>query len=37
MSEPQEPSAIQKLIGDFAPKLAQLTDDVPLTSSWTAA
>ena len=30
----KEPSAIQKQIGDFAPKLAQLTDDVLFGDIW---
>jgi 4-carboxymuconolactone decarboxylase len=34
MSEPQEPTVAQKLVGDFAPKLAQLTDDVLFGDVW---
>lgn len=34
MSEPKEPSVAQKLVGDFAPKLAQLTDDVLFGDVW---
>lgn len=37
MSEPQEPTAAQKLAGDFAPKLAQLTDDVLFGDVWERA
>ena len=37
MSEPQEPSVAQKLVGDFAPKLAQLTDDVLFGDVWERA
>ncbi len=34
MSEPNEPTVAQKLVGDFAPKLAQLTDDVLFGDVW---
>jgi 4-carboxymuconolactone decarboxylase len=34
MSEPKEPSVAQQLVGDFAPKLAQLTDDVLFGDVW---
>lgn len=34
MSEPKEPSAAQRLIGDFAPKLVELTDDVLFGDVW---
>jgi 4-carboxymuconolactone decarboxylase len=34
MSEPQEPTVAQKLVGDFAPKLAQLTDGVLFGDIW---
>jgi 4-carboxymuconolactone decarboxylase len=34
MSEPQQPSRAQQLVGDFAPKLAQLTDDVLFGDVW---
>jgi 4-carboxymuconolactone decarboxylase len=37
MSEPQEPSVAQKLVGDFAPKLAQLTHDVLFGDVWERA
>src|ERR1044071_1340579 len=37
MSEPQEPTAAQKLVGDVAPKLAQLTDDVLFGDVWERA
>ena len=37
MSEPQEPTVAQKLVGDFAPKLAQLTDDVLFGDVWERA
>src|SRR5262249_53222447 len=37
MSEPREPSVAQKLVGDFAPKLAQLTDDVLFGDVWERA
>jgi 4-carboxymuconolactone decarboxylase len=30
----EEPSAIQKMIGDFAPRLAELTDDLVLGDIW---
>jgi 4-carboxymuconolactone decarboxylase len=30
----QEPTAVQKLIGDFAPKLVELTDDVLFGDVW---
>lgn len=34
MSEPEERSVAQRLVGDFAPKLAQLTDDVLFGDVW---
>src|SRR4051794_40100425 len=34
MSEAKEPSVAQKLVGDFAPKLAELTDDVLFGDVW---
>ena len=34
MSEATEPTVAQKLVGDFAPKLAQLTDDVLFGDVW---
>ena len=34
MSEPKEPSRAQQLMGDFAPKLAELTDDVLFGDVW---
>ena len=37
MSEPKEPSRAQQLVGDFAPKLAQLTDDVLFGDVWKRA
>ena len=37
MSEAQEPTVAQKLVGDFAPKLAQLTDDVLFGDVWERA
>jgi 4-carboxymuconolactone decarboxylase len=37
MSEPKEPTVAQKLVGDFAPKLAQLTDDVLFGDIWKRA
>jgi len=37
MSEPKEPSAAQKLIGDFSPKLVELTDDVLFGDIWERA
>ena len=37
MSEPREPTVAQKLVGDFAPKLAQLTDDVLFGDVWERA
>jgi 4-carboxymuconolactone decarboxylase len=37
MSEPHEPTVAQKLVGDFAPKLAQLTDDVLFGDVWERA
>lgn len=36
MPEPQEPSVAQQLVGDFAPKLGQLTDDVLFGDVWWA-
>jgi 4-carboxymuconolactone decarboxylase len=37
MSESQELSTAQKLVGDFAPKLAELTDDVLFGDVWERA
>lgn len=37
MSETKEPTVAQKLVGDFAPKLAQLTDDVLFGDVWERA
>ena len=37
MPEPTEPSVAQTLVGDFAPKLAQLTDDVVFGDVWARA
>jgi 4-carboxymuconolactone decarboxylase len=37
VSEPKEPTVAQKLIGDFAPKLAQLTDEVLFGDVWERA
>jgi 4-carboxymuconolactone decarboxylase len=37
MSESKEPSRAQQLVGDFAPKLAQLTDDVLFGDVWERA
>ena len=37
MSEPKEQSRAQLLVGDFAPKLAQLTDDVLFGDVWERA
>ena len=37
MSEPKEPSRAQQLVGDFAPKLAELTDDVLFGDVWERA
>jgi len=34
MTEPKEQSAAQRLIGDFAPKLVELTDDVLFGDVW---
>jgi 4-carboxymuconolactone decarboxylase len=34
MSEPQAPSRAQEVIGDFAPKLVSLTDDVLFGDVW---
>jgi 4-carboxymuconolactone decarboxylase len=34
MSEPKEQSAAQRMIGDFAPKLVELTDDVLFGDVW---
>ncbi len=34
MSEPQQASVAQQLVGDFAPKLAELTDDVLFGDVW---
>lgn len=37
MSESKEVSPAQKLVGDFAPKLAELTDDVLFGDVWERA
>lgn len=37
MTEPKEQTPAQKLIGDFAPKLVELTDDVLFGDVWTRA
>ena len=37
MSEPKEPSPAQKLIGDFSPKLVELTDAVLFGDVWERA
>ena len=34
MSNPDQPSPGQRIIGDFSPKLAQLTDDVVFGDIW---
>ncbi len=34
MSESQEPTPVQKLIGDFSPKMVSLTDDVLFGDIW---
>ena len=34
MSERKEPTIAQQLMGDFAPKLAELTDDVLFGDVW---
>lgn len=34
MSEPKEESAVQKMLGAFAPKLAELTDNVLFADVW---
>jgi 4-carboxymuconolactone decarboxylase len=34
MSEPKQESAVQKMLGDFAPKLVQVTDDVLFGDVW---
>lgn len=34
MSEPEQESAAQRIVGDFAPKLAELTDDVLFGDVW---
>lgn len=34
MSDQKEPTVAQRLVGDFAPKLAQLTDDVLFGDIW---
>lgn len=34
MSEPEKMSVAQRLVGDFAPKLAELTDDVLFGDVW---
>ena len=37
MSEPKEQSRAQQLVGNFAPKLAELTDDVLFGDVWERA
>jgi 4-carboxymuconolactone decarboxylase len=37
MSEPNEQSPAQKMIGDFSPKLVELTDDVLFGDIWERA
>jgi len=37
MSEPKEQTRAQQLMGDFAPKLAELTDDVLFGDVWPRA
>lgn len=37
MSEPKEQSRAQQLLGDFSPKLAELTDDVLFGDVWARA
>ena len=37
MSDPKERSRAQQLMGDFAPKLAELTDDVLFGDVWARA
>jgi 4-carboxymuconolactone decarboxylase len=37
MSVPKEPTVAHKLVGDFTPKLAQLTDDVLFGDVWERA
>jgi len=37
MTEPKEETAAQQLMGDFAPKLAELTDDVLFGDVWQRA
>ena len=37
MSEPKQPSRAQQLVGDFAPKLAELTDDILFGDVWERA
>jgi 4-carboxymuconolactone decarboxylase len=37
MTEPNEQTPAQKLIGDFAPKLVELTDDVLFGDVWARA
>jgi 4-carboxymuconolactone decarboxylase len=37
MSGSEEPSRAQKLVGDFAPKLAELTDDILFGDVWERA
>ena len=37
MSEPKEQSPAQKMIGDFSPKLVELTDDVLFGDVWERA
>jgi 4-carboxymuconolactone decarboxylase len=34
MSNSKEPTAAQKMLGDFAPKLVELTDDVLFGDIW---
>jgi 4-carboxymuconolactone decarboxylase len=33
-AKPDQPSAVQQMIGDFAPKLVELTDDVLFGDVW---
>lgn len=37
MPEPKEPTVAQRLVGDFAPKLAELTDNVLFGDIWERA
>ena len=34
MTENRQPSAAQRLVGDFAPKLVSLTDDILFGDIW---